>query len=73
MQLLVALAVCLSVLYAHPVQREWLQWKAEQSRQYDSVVEEEARRAAWLINYDYVNSNNLAFKLSLNQFADMVS
>ena len=76
MQLLVVSALCLIVVHAHPLQGEWWQWKADHSRQYDSVAKEETRRAVWLQNYDYINKhnrNNLAFKLSLNQFVDMVS
>ena len=76
MQLLVVLAVCASVLHAHPLQREWQQWKVEHNRQYDGIVEEESRRDTWLQNHDYIhkhNRNNPVFKLSLNQYADLVS
>ena len=74
-QLLVLLAVSLSVLNAHLLRSEWWQWKREHGRKYGSAVEEVKRRDVWAQNYDYIrnhNRKNQGTKLSLNQFADMV-
>lgn len=76
MQLLVVLTLVLSVLYAHPLHREWRQWKVQHGRMYRSAVEERKRRDVWIQNYDYIHKHNRkhpGFKLAHNQFADMVS
>lgn len=76
MQLLLLLAVVLSVLHAHPLQREWWQWKVQYGRRYGSVVEERTKRNAWMQNYDYIRKHSnrtVGYQLLLNQFADMVS
>lgn len=76
MQLLVVLTLVLNVLDAHPLHREWWQWKIKHGRTYKSAVEEKAKRDVWMQNNDYINrhnSKNPGFRLALNQFADMVS
>lgn len=76
MQLLVVLTLVVNVLHAHPLHREWWQWKIKHGRMYKSTMEEKARRDVWMQNKDYItrhNSKNPGFRLALNQFADMVS
>ena len=58
--------------------REWQLWKTEHGKSYESQREELERHLVWLSNREYINTHNknadiLGFKLSMNQFTDIVS
>lgn len=59
----------------HP--EEWLQWKSQHGRNYDSQREELERHLVWLSNREYINGHNknadiFGFTLAMNHFGDMV-
>ena len=53
---------------------EWESWKREHGKFYADDLEESLRHAIWFQNYHYIEQHNRreAFKLSLNEFGDLV-
>lgn len=53
---------------------EWEAWKREHGKAYADELEESLRHAIWFQNYHYIGEHNKreSFKLSLNEFADLV-
>ena len=59
----------------HP--EEWLQWKSQHGKSYDSQRHELERHLVWLSNREYINAHNknadiFGFTLAMNHFGDMV-
>ncbi|KAI6660632.1 Cathepsin L [Oopsacas minuta] len=51
----------------------WAEWKQTHEKEYDTIVEEEIRKAIWMDNLVYIqtfNSEEHSYKLGLNQFSD---
>ena len=58
-------------------QQEWLQWKLQYSKRYDSN-EETLRHNIWTTNKKYIeehneNADKFGYKLKLNEYADLTS
>lgn len=56
---------------------EWLQWKSQHGKNYDSQRHELERHLVWLSNREYINAHNknadiFGFTLAMNHFGDMV-
>ena len=55
---------------------EWLSWKLQYNKYYESEYVEQTHREIWERNKAYIETHNLAddvtFKMELNQFADQV-
>ena len=56
------------------LKNEWEAWKREHGKAYADELEESLRHAIWFQNYHFIDGHNKreSFKLSLNEFADLV-
>ena len=58
------------------LESDWEEWKQIHSKEYESDIEEQARKNIWLDNLVYIqsfNSEKHTYTLGLNQFSDLVS
>ncbi len=58
--------------------KEWLSWKKQHLRNYESDIHELEKYVTWKSNKAYINAHNelkdeFGYYLSLNQFGDLVS
>ena len=61
----------------YQLSREWGLWKTEHRRSYGSDNEELERHLVWLSNMKYIEGHNanehmFGYRLSMNQYGDMV-
>ena len=64
-----------SLAAALPLNNEWKNWKKEHGKQYLNDLEESVHHATWFQSYHHIqlhNQRESSFKLSLNEFSDMV-
>lgn len=73
---LVGITICLQLGFK--LDSEWMQWKNEHLREYESDTHELERYVIWKSNKAYVDVHNelkdeFGYFLALNQFGDLVS
>ena len=61
----------------YQLSRQWQAWKSEHTRSYISDNEELERHLIWISNMKYIeghnaNENMFGYRLSMNQYGDMV-
>lgn len=69
--------VALSVELAFKADSEWLSWKKEHSKAYETDIHELERYVTWKSNKEYIDTHNelkdqFGYHLALNQFGDLV-
>lgn len=69
---------CICVELAFKTDREWLKWKEDYSRSYESVVHELERYVTWKSNRAFIGAHNelkdeFGYTLAMNQYGDMSS
>ena len=72
---LVFLLSIASLAAALPLKDEWENWRREHGKQYLNELEESLHHAAWFQSYHHIQQHNQrenSFKLSLNEFSDLV-
>ena len=68
---------CVCVELAFKTDREWLKFKENYSRSYESVVHELERYVTWKSNLAFIGAHNelkdeFGYTLAMNQYGDMV-
>ena len=58
--------------------KEWLSWKSEHGKSYESELEELGKHVTWMANKKFIDIHNLykekfGFTLAMNHFGDLVS
>lgn len=74
---LIGIALANEEQLAFKVDSEWLEWKKEHSRVYETDIHELERYVTWQSNKAYIDAHNqlkdqFGFHLALNQFGDLV-
>ena len=74
--LLVVLGLFITAIFACDGDSEWLSWKLQYNKYYETIDVEQTHREIWERNKAYIETHNhgddVTFKLELNQFADQV-
>ena len=74
--LLVVLGLFITAILACDGDSEWLSWKLQYNKYYETEDVEQTHREIWERNKAYIETHNhgddVTFKLELNQFADQV-
>lgn len=74
MKILLLLSIAVLSSARMQLKNEWEVWKREHGKAYADSREESLRHAVWFQNFHHIQEHNKkeSFKLSLNEFADLV-